>query len=109
MTTTTESTPGSTETAGSTPAAADIGSAAAIATAAPGAPTEATALMPGAERRLSEILDSSINEILGPTLDAWTAVRDACDEHDDDAALGRGVRTIVQTWATTTIDKAIAR
>lgn len=51
-----------------------------------------------AEATLGRIVREALDEKVGPTLDAFREIRDAADTTDDDAELGRQVRTIVRKW-----------
>jgi hypothetical protein len=88
---------GSSETAGQTRAAADGRSI--------GDRGEAVPAPDATVRRLAD----TFLEVLGPALQAWEDVRDATDDLDDDAELGKHVRFLVQQWAAAKIDGAIAR
>ncbi len=72
----------------------------------------ATATAPLDERTrkaLAELVVPVLEDVVGPSLDAVAALRDACDELADDAALGRRARAIVQEHATRRIDRELAR
>lgn len=40
-----------------------------------------------------------VTEVIAPMRGAWQAIQDAADQEDDDAALGRRTREIVQDYA----------
>lgn len=44
---------------------------------------------------LARLVRETVEEVLGPTLDAFESVRAAADDLEDDAALGRRVRDII--------------
>lgn len=56
----------------------------------------------------SQHLREAIREVIAPTIDAWRAVGDAADETEDDAELGRRVRSLIQRHAAAELDRAYA-
>lgn len=61
------------------------------------------------DQQLAAMVRETVEDVFRPNLDMVTAVMDACDEHEDDATLGRHVREIVSTFAAARIDRSIAR